>query len=95
MRIVRFQPAAEADLDDIWLTIGSNNPRAADRIVDSLHNRALLLSDFPQLGPERPDIADGLRMLVEGNYLILYRITKNSVEIGRVIHGARDLSTLF
>lgn len=34
-------------------------------------------------------------MLVEGNYLILYRVHPGIVEIVRVLHGARDLSSLF
>lgn len=94
MSKVRFQPAAEADLDDIWLTIGLNSPAAADRTVDAIYNRSMQLVDFPELGPERPEIADGLRSLVQGHYLILYRIAETSVEIVRVIHGARDLNTL-
>lgn len=92
---VEYQPAAESDLDDIWLTIALNNPVAADRVIDAIHDRAKLLSDFPELGPERPDIAPDLRVLVEGSYLILYRFTETSVEIVRVVHGARDMTALF
>lgn len=92
---VEYQPAAESDLDDIWLTIALNNPAAADRVIDAIHDRAKLLSNFPELGPERPDIAPDLRVLVEGSYLILYRVTETSVEIVRVVHGARDMTALF
>jgi plasmid stabilization system protein ParE len=33
-------------------------------------------------------------MLVQGNYLVLYRITESFVDIVRVVHGARDLDNL-
>ena len=92
--IVRFQPAAEKDLDEIWLTVALNSPGVADRVIDAIRDRVAPLSDFPELGPERPEIAPGMRVLVEGNYLILYRVTEEAVEIVRVVHGARDLAAL-
>ena len=54
-----------------------------------------MLADHPLLGPARPDIAPDLRYLISGNYLILYRALGDSVEIVRVLHGARNLSALF
>jgi toxin ParE1/3/4 len=91
---VVFSPAAEADLDDIWLNIALENP-AADRLIDSVQQRTGQLSEFPELGPLRPDIAEAARSLNVGNYLILYRIEARTVEIVRVVHAARDLTTLF
>jgi toxin ParE1/3/4 len=92
---VVFSPAAEADLDDIWLNIALENPAAADRLIDSVQQRTGQLSEFPELGRSRPDIADAARSLNVGNYLILYRIEARTVEIVRIVHGARDLTTLF
>lgn len=40
------------------------------------------------VGAARPDIAPDARMLVEGSYLILYRIRTEDVQIVRVVHGA-------
>lgn len=87
--------AAVADMEEIWFNIALENRRAAFRVVEALDRRILQLAHFPEIGTARPDVADGMRMLVEGNYLILYRITETRVEIVRVIHGARDLTTLF
>jgi toxin ParE1/3/4 len=92
---VRFLPAAEADLDDIWLTIAMASPAAADRTVDAIYDRAMQLSIFPELGPQRPEIVADLRCLTEANYLILYKIGSDEVQIVRVVHGARDVSSLF
>ena len=43
---------AEADLDDIWYFIASQsgNPEVADRFIDSLSVRFLLLARHPHLG---------------------------------------------
>lgn len=94
MQVV-FSLAAEADLDEIWLNIAFGSPRAADKVLDSIRDRTAQLCDFPELAQSRPDIAVGIRVLTEGNYLILYRLTDRLIEIIRVIHGARDLTTLF
>ena len=54
-----------------------------------------ILAENPKLGAARPDIAPEVRYLTVGNYLILYRELSNSVEIVRVLHGARNLEAIF
>lgn len=92
---VVFSPAAETDLDDIWLTIALESQTGADRLIDSIGRRCGQLSEFPELGRLRPEIAESTRSLNVGNYLILYRIAARTIEIVRIVHGARDLTTLF
>jgi hypothetical protein len=41
------------------------------------------------MGPARPDIAKELRYHPVGNYLLLYRVIPNGIELVRVVHGAR------
>ncbi|WP_281035505.1 type II toxin-antitoxin system RelE/ParE family toxin [Mesorhizobium sp. M6A.T.Cr.TU.017.01.1.1] len=36
-----------------------------------------------------------VRALTIGNYLVLYRLAKQRVEVVRFVHGARDVSALF
>ena len=64
MAQVRYTRQARADLIDIWLYIAADNQAAADRCLDDLEARCSRLATFPELGPERPDIAPGARMLV-------------------------------
>ncbi|MES0032050.1 MULTISPECIES: type II toxin-antitoxin system RelE/ParE family toxin [unclassified Mesorhizobium] len=94
IRIVR-SPAAEDDLIDIWFGIARDNPLAADRFLDAIAERIVQLGTFPESGPKRPDIAAEVRALTIGNYLVLYRLAEQRVEIVRVVHGARDASALF
>jgi toxin ParE1/3/4 len=89
---VNLSREAESDLDDIWFNIALSSPRAADRMLDRLSYKMSMLEDFRELGPARPELGEGARILVEGSYLIIYRLVPGGVEIARVMHGARDLS---
>ncbi|MGE0280248.1 MAG: type II toxin-antitoxin system RelE/ParE family toxin [Rhizobiaceae bacterium] len=60
-----------------------------------MRDRAKQLADFPELGAAHHEIANGVRFLTSGRYLILYRIDDRQVEIVRVLHGARDVSAAF
>ena len=55
------------------------------------------LRHFPVTGAARHDIRRGMRMLVEGNYLLLYEYDarKDEVDIIAVVDGRRELSGLF
>lgn len=88
---------AEKELSDIWLHIATDNPAAADRLLLRIDEKFHLLVDFPAIGTRRDDIRSGLRMLVEGNYLLLYEYdtSRGEVELISVIDGRRDLSGLF
>ena len=92
---VFFTRAAREDLVDIWTHIAVDDPAAADRILDKLDEAAAHLADNPQMGPARDDIRPGLRYLVSGSYLLLYRIDGKDIEIVRAVHGRRDLYGLF
>jgi toxin ParE1/3/4 len=49
----------------------------------------------PGIRRRKPNIGAEVRALTIGNYLVLYRLAEQRVEIVRVVHGARDVSTLF
>ncbi|WP_434721715.1 type II toxin-antitoxin system RelE/ParE family toxin [Mesorhizobium sp. RIZ17] len=99
---VVWSPAARVDLIDIYVTIGSESTRAADRYYDWIEDRALQLADQPRLGVRRPDIRAATRMLVAAPFVLLYETIPDTdngpvelVEIIRVVDGRRDLSRLF
>ena len=93
-RILRLTQRAEDDLIAIWTYIATHNPRAADQLLDDIDTKARLLSEFPEIGQARPDIAEGLRYLPIGSYLILYRQITQGIEVVRVVHGARRIEDL-
>lgn len=98
---VVWYPQARADLLDIYVVIGIENPAAAERIYDALQMRTHRLAQHPRLGPRRPDIGASTRTLVEGPYLILYETHPDTdegavrqVAIVRVIDGRRNLDQI-
>lgn len=88
---------AEADLREDWRYIASDNPAAADRVLLRIDAKLQILRRFPEIGASRNDIRRGMRMLVEGNYLLLYEYDsrKDEVDLVAVVDGRRELSGLF
>ena len=94
----RISPRAEADLDEIWLYIAteSSSIEVADRLIDTITGNFLLLAGFPYAGRARDDgFGSGTRSFPTGEYVIVYSLEDSDVFILRVVHGKRDLETLF
>lgn len=92
---VSKSPEAFRDLDDIAAYIGLDNPQAALRFLDSLQIRFHLLASSPGIGRLRPDLGTGIHGFPVEDYTIFYRQVSTGIEIVRVLHGARDIETLF
>ena len=93
----RVAPQAEADLDGIWCYIAteSGNLEIADRAIDSITQRFLLLARYPPIGRRRDDdLRPGLRSLPAGEYVIVYCVERDDVLILHVIRASRDLEAL-
>ena len=98
---VLWTPQARVDILDIYLTIGLDNPGAAERFYFAMEARTKRLASQPRIGPRRPEIRPQARVLVERPYLILYETHPDTddgpiteVEIVRILHGRRDLPSL-
>ena len=94
----RLASEAEADLDEIWLYTAkeSGSAEIADRLVDSVTERFLLLAQHPHVGRARDaDLRPGLRSFPVSRYVILYRVTEGGeVLILHVFPAARDIEPL-
>lgn len=70
---------AEEDLIEIWVYIAQDNPAAADRLLDDIDAKCLLLARNPRLGTIRPDIAPELRYFPVGaTWSFIVRLTRVS-----------------
>ena len=94
MHHLQFTRQAELDLLEIWQYIADDSPAAADRTIDRIESTCRDLQDQPHVGRQRPELMAELRSVPVGNYLLLYRVEHQAVQIIRVLHGARDLDTL-
>jgi toxin ParE1/3/4 len=92
---VRLTPEAEADLEGIGDKIAERNAARAVTYVRELQERCLRIAEFPHAGPPRPQWGEGIRIAIHGKYVIVYRVRDETVQVLRVVHGARDLDALF
>jgi len=100
--VLRWRPRARVDLLEIYATIALDKPSAAERWLTKMEEHAVLLAAHPRLGARSPELIQSARLLIVGNYLIVYKThpdtgegTVDEVEIVRVVHGYRDLSRVF
>jgi toxin ParE1/3/4 len=49
-------------------------------------------TEYPRLGPERPDLFPGCHTKPVEEHIIYYRITQNTIRIIRVLHARQDAS---
>lgn len=89
---IRRTGQADEDLISIWLEIAKDDTAAADRVLDAIERRWQQLVDFPYSGIAREDVAPDIRHLVAGQYLTLYRIADDAIEIIRILHGRRKIA---
>ncbi len=91
-------PRAVDDLDEIWLYVAqeSGNIDIANRLIDIITERFLMLASFPYVGRSREeDFRPGCRSFPVGDYVIVYCIEDGDALILRVVHGRRQLEALF
>jgi toxin ParE1/3/4 len=86
---------AEADLEEIGDYIAQDNPHRADTFIDEIRARFEEISRMPLAYAARPEIDVGVRACVHGNYVIFFYVTDATVQIARVLHGARNIARLF
>jgi toxin ParE1/3/4 len=86
---------ANGDLIDMLRHIGRHNPTAASRFSADVDKKCGRLAQFPELGAACEELAPGLRQVSVGKYVLFYRPTDDGIELIRVLHGARDIATLF
>ena len=88
---VSLNRLAERDLDDIADFIAEDSPRRALSFTAGLRRACQELATYPLRFPklQHPGNQD-IRRCVHGAYSIFYRIREESIEVLRILHGARD-----
>lgn len=95
MARVIYAPEAEADIWAIARRIAEENLGAAERFIELIDEKAELIATAPAMGRQRDELSRGLRSLPVGAYVIFYRKTKKGIQVARILHGARDIPSLF
>jgi toxin ParE1/3/4 len=100
--VLLWTPQAREDLLDIYVTIGFDNPSAAERLYTAMEEKATLLVSYPRNGSAPPGDCSGGKDVGGRRVPAALRNTPNTddapveaVEIVRVVHGHRDLAGVF
>ena len=95
MSRVTRRPQAEADILEIWDFIAEDSVAAADLWVDRLDAKFELWATQPMMGRPRDELAQGLRSLTFGRYVVFFEPMLEGIDVIRVLHGSRDLEAGF
>ena len=84
-------PAAKADLKYIypyWLR--QSGQAQSDNYLENIKDHFWSLTEQPQIGAERPELLPCVRSLPIESHTLFYRVSVDTVEIIRVLHGRQD-----
>lgn len=92
---LRYTPEAIRDLQEAsrYICEVLHNPAAAVRIKKKVLDQCSSLKQFPELGvclEAMTEYQTDLRLLVSGNYMVLYRIEQDTVSVARILHAKQD-----
>ena len=95
-RSVKWTTAAWIDLADLADYIAKDSEYYAATFVREVRDAARSLRQFAERGTIVPELDDpSVRELYIGQYRLTYEISKRKVFILGLIHGARDLASLW
>lgn len=94
---VRLSVRAERDLLSIlrYLDGETGGSAAADRFYVDFDCVLDLIGDNPPMGRARPELRKDLRGHPHGDFMIFWRIKKDTVQIVRIMHQKQDIARAF
>ena len=96
---IRYLPQARKDLEDIISYIADRlkAPKAAMDLLDSLDKTISTLKQFPysyKVYQPISHLEDEYRLLPVQNYLVLYVVIDQFVEVRRILYSKMDLTKI-
>ncbi len=93
MAEIAWTEEAQRWLEDIFENIAADNPQAAARTIQGIHERAQVLARFPEIGHRYLSSSRNVRILLYGHYRIAYLIKDDeNIDIIGIFHGALDIT---
>lgn len=84
-------PAAQADLREIYQHgLRQWGQAQSDCYIDDLKEQIWTLTTHPFMGVERPELLPNIRSLTIETHILFYRVTLDTLEIIRILHGRQD-----
>ena len=87
----RLSPAAEADLEGIWLHSAQTwGVEQADRYIDLLSGAFAELAQLPQMAPACDHLRPGYRRWSVERHVVYFRLADYGIAVIRVLHDRMD-----
>ena len=84
-------PAAKADLKEIYQHgLRQWGQAQSDNYLNKLKDLFWSLTEQPMMGVERSELLLGARSLTIESHALFYRVSNDTIEIIRVLHGRQD-----
>jgi toxin ParE1/3/4 len=87
---LRWTPEAAENLELIYSYLCEHHPSFAESTVRTLYNAVRSLRDLPERGRLGTLPATREFVLPRLPYIVVYRITEQTVEVLHIYHGAQD-----
>ena len=85
-------PAGKADLKGVYqYGLRQWGQTQSDSYLENLKDHFWSLTEQPLMGVERSELLPGIRNLPIESHALFYRVTTDTVEIIRLLHGRQDL----
>ena len=86
MMKLRINPIVAEDLKKMKEYIAEDNEEMAVKTIQEIYARIENIQQFPYMGSD---------LVICGNYVVLYKIGKEYVEIYRVVNRYQDITKIF
>jgi len=86
---IRWMPLAEEDLEAAYEYVRQDKPQAASRLVGRIFEAVEMLARYPSAGHPGRVPATRELSIARTPYIVVYRYTRDEIQILTVIHGAR------
>lgn len=98
MMKLRINPIVVENLKNIKQYIAEDNEEMAVKTIQEIYARFENIQQFPYMGADlakRGSFKTDYKYVICGNYVVLYKIGKEHVEIYRVINRYQDIRKIF
>ena len=98
MMKLRINPLVAEDLKNIKEYIAEDNGEMAVKTIQEIYKRIENIQQFPYMGADlskRVSFRTDYKYVVSKNYVVLYKVGDECVEIYRVVNRYQDITQIF
>ena len=98
MMKLRINPVVAEDLRNIKEYIAEDNEEMAVKTIQDIYAQIENIQQFPHMGAnlaKRVSFRTDYKYVICGNYVLLYKISDEYIEIFRVVNRYQDITQIF